>query len=81
MLMTRFLFMVSTVLLCSLNGAALWQLFSAADPAPSLAAAALAVNAVTWPLALFTAYRIGQATDAEAHRKAKAKAMHHAAHV
>jgi hypothetical protein len=81
MLMTRFLFTVSTLLLCSLNVAGLWHLLSAAEPAPSLAAAALVVNAVTWPLALFAAYRIGQATNAEAHRKAQAKAMHLAAHV
>ena len=79
MLMTRFLFTLSTLLLCSLNIAALWQVLSAYEPPPSLAVTALVVNAVTWPLALYAAYRIGQATDAEAHRKAKARARRHAA--
>jgi membrane protein YdbS with pleckstrin-like domain len=81
MLMTRFLFTVASLLLCSLNAAALWQLLSTYEQAPSLAAAALVVNAVIWPLALVVAYRIGQATDAEAHRKAKAKARQLAARV
>ena len=79
MLMTRFLFTLSTLLLCSLNIAALWQVLSAYEAPPSLAVTALVVNAVTWPLALYAAYRVGQATDAEAHRKAKARARRHAA--
>lgn len=83
MQMTRFLFTVASLLLCSLNAAALWQLLSTYGPAPapSLAAAALVVNAVIWPLALVVAYRIGQATDAVAHRKAKARARQLAARV
>jgi hypothetical protein len=67
------------LMLCLLNTAAFWQLLSIAGPAPSLAGTALVVNAVTWPLALIVAYRIGQATDAEARRKAKATARHIAA--
>jgi hypothetical protein len=79
MLMTRFLFTLSTLLVGSLNIAALWQVLSGYEPPPSLAVTALVVSAVSWPLALYAAYRIGQATDAEAHRKANARARRHAA--
>lgn len=62
MLMTRFLYLVSSLLIFVLNGAALWHILIH-DPAPSrLAVAALVVNAVIWPLALPITYRIGQAT-------------------
>jgi hypothetical protein len=81
MLTTRFLFAVSSLLICTLNVAALWQVLSSYEPVPSLAAAALVVNAVTWPLAILVAYRIGQAANAEARLKARSKARHLAARI
>lgn len=80
MLMSRFLFAASSLLICSLNGAALWQVLTTNEAPPSLAAAALVVNAVIWPLALVAAYRIGQAANAEARHKATAKAKEFVAH-
>lgn len=62
MLMTRFLYLASSLLVLFLNGAALWYALSH-DPAPArIEVAALVVNAVIWPLAIVIAYRIGQAT-------------------
>ncbi len=76
MLMTRILLLSSSVLICALNAAALWGLFMADAAPPRLAVAALVVTAVTWPMALVIAYRIGQTTASEARHKAKAKARH-----
>jgi len=71
MLMTRFLFLASTLAIFALNGAALWYGLTQ-DPGPSrLEVAALIVGAVAWPLAIAMTYRIGQATG---------RLKHHAAH-
>jgi hypothetical protein len=74
MLMTRVLLLTSSLLVLALNAAALWGLLATYETPPRLAVAALIVTAVTWPMALIIAYRIGQATAAEARRKARARA-------
>lgn len=62
MLMTRFLYVTSSVLIFLLNGIALWQVLSDDRPASSIVTAALIVTALIWPLSLAMTYRIGQAT-------------------
>lgn len=72
MLMTRFLLIISTVLILAFNGLALWHVLGAEPRLSPVVAAALVVTAVAWPLALVMAYRIGQATDRIAfHKKGK----------
>jgi hypothetical protein len=74
MLMTRVLYASFTLILVALNVAALWQLARAEQAVSGLAAAALIVNAVAWPLALVITYRIGQITGANSRRSMRAGA-------
>lgn len=62
MLKTRFLLLSSSILIFILNGIALWHVLSTEPPLSPIVGAALIVNAVTWPLALTLAYRVGQVT-------------------
>lgn len=62
MMKTRFLLVSSSGLILALNGLALWHVVRAEPPISPIVGAALVVNAVTWPLALALAYRIGQVT-------------------
>jgi len=77
MLMSRFLYLAATLLVLSLNGAALWTLTQEGQAMMGLVPAALIVNAVAWPLALFATYRIGQVTAAGSRHVAKKTSPHH----
>lgn len=85
MLMTRILYVTLTLVMLALNGAALWALPE--QTGSPIVQTALVVNAVTWPIALMVAYRIGQVTGVAYLRKRRAalsaariaKAKHHGA--
>jgi hypothetical protein len=62
MLMTRLLYVTTSVLVILLNGTALALLLSDDRPQSSIVVAALVVGTVMWPLGLAMTYRIGQAT-------------------
>jgi hypothetical protein len=69
MLMTRFLLVISSILILALNGIALVHVLGAEPALSPIVGAALIVSAAAWPLALIFAYRIGQATARIARHK------------
>jgi len=73
MLMTRILYLIFTILVLALNGAALWALSPSAQGVSAIVPAALIVNAIAWPVALLVTYRIGQLTGVEYLRKVRAR--------
>jgi hypothetical protein len=73
MLMTRWLYISLTVFLVGLNIAALWALTGDTPEVNQLVPAALIINAISWPLALAIAYRVGQVTGVEYLRRRRAK--------
>ncbi len=73
MLMTRIVYLTFTSLTLALNLTALWSVLGGSAKVASVVPAALVINAVTWPLALMIAYRVGQVTGVEYFRKVRAK--------
>lgn len=73
MLMTRVIYLSFTLIFIAINGAALWAFQNRQQAGDIVVPAVLIINALTWPVALFVAYRVGQVTGVEYIRKMREK--------
>jgi hypothetical protein len=73
MLMTRIVYLSFTLVVHTLNFAALWAARNNPHEIDAIVPAVLLINALAWPLALVIAYRIGQVTGVEYFRQVRAK--------